>query len=127
MSEKRILIVDDEPLVRQYLIEFLDVNGFEAMGVEDAVAGLEILRQKADEFGLLIVDYTMPKMNGLKLARQVIETYPGLPVVLCSGYTTEVNSDTAKAAGLVAFLNKPIDSSRLLRVVRESLSKSGDI
>ena len=69
----------------------------------------------------MITDYTMPKMTGLDLAKEVLKIRPDFPVILCSGFTETVNEEIAREAGLKAFIVKPLSKSKIGTVVRRVL------
>jgi CheY-like chemotaxis protein len=70
---------------------------------------------------LIITDQTMPRLTGLELAREVAAAAPGLPVFLYTGYSEGVSEDLARAAGIRAFLKKPLDTANLRAAIREAL------
>src|SRR5687767_3709598 len=93
MSSNRILVVDDDRLVRGLLVNWLQFLCPQYEIVE-AANGLEALdqidRQKSIRaFGLILIDYQMPVMNGLALARIIRQGWPNIPLVLMTGYLTE--------------------------------------
>jgi PAS domain S-box-containing protein len=112
----RLLLVDDDPLVRELVSEQLRVAGFDVtccgegrIAIERIDAGLA--------FDLLLTDFAMPEMNGVTLAREARKRHPLLPVVVLTGYASEA----ADAAGADNFslLRKPIDSKALIGRVNE--------
>jgi signal transduction histidine kinase len=84
-KQARVLVVDDEEMVRSVAIRLLQLRGHE---VEGAASGREALDHlEAAPFDLVFTDYGMPEMNGAELARAIRDGWPGLPVVLVTGYT----------------------------------------
>jgi CheY-like chemotaxis protein len=118
MSSKRILIVDDDMLVRGVLTNWLQFLCPQYEIVE-AAAGLEALdqlgRQKSTRsFELILIDYQMPVMNGLALARIIRQGWPNIPIVLMTSYISKTRLQneigTLKLEGL---LEKPISFDQL--------------
>lgn len=115
----RVLVVDDDDGVRDYVVEVLNGLGYRTAEASDGVAGLEALdREKPD---MVILDYAMPGMTGAEVATQALARRPGLPILFASGYA---ESDALEAAmGRPArLLRKPFEAEALARAVYETLS-----
>ena len=85
---------------------------------------LEALAQfKADpdSFDLVITDQTMPKMPGDELADELLAIRPGLPIVICTGFSTKITKEKARTAGICALMMKPLLSKDLAETVRNVL------
>ena len=111
----RLLLVDDDPLVRELVGEQLRCAGFSVTVCGEGRTAIERL-DSGLAVDLLLTDFSMPEMNGVTLAREARKRRPRLPVVVLTGYV----SDAADAAGDADFelLRKPIDSAALIgRVV----------
>jgi two-component system cell cycle sensor histidine kinase/response regulator CckA len=118
-----ILLVDDEVALTQVGIRMLKRMGYEVVGTSNPIEALEILRSEADRFDLVISDLTMPNITGLQLAKEVRRIKPGIPIILCSGYSTAIIMEEIKAIGVNDFIMKPIIKSELSRVVRRVLDE----
>jgi len=118
---ERILVVEDDELVRGYVHSQLTRFGYQVCAVIDAAEALEIL--KGDEmFDLLFTDIVMPGgMSGLDLALQARELRPGLKVLFTSGYTESVVHDDGRFGTKVHLLNKPYRRSDLAEKLRLAL------
>jgi CheY-like chemotaxis protein len=79
-----VLVVDDDPGVRQFLADSLDSFGYAVVEAANGEAGLEMLARAAPD--LMLVDYAMPGMTGAEVARRARETHPHMPIVFASGY-----------------------------------------
>jgi len=110
-----VLVVEDEPLVRHYVIDILGQSGFEVI---EAETGEEALSRVAQGGVCAVVsDVSMPGgMDGFELARRVRETYPQTGVVLVSGV---MEPSQAHLPAGVLFIAKPVRAATLLRLVRE--------
>jgi|GEM_PF-6423505 len=121
----RILIVDDDSDVLRPLCSYLERSGYEVAGAKDAFDALE--QMKADAPDVLLTDIGMPNMDGLELCRRAMALQPELPVVLMSGWASDVDPAEARAAGAKGLLAKPFamqQVSALLRKIAEAASSS---
>jgi CheY-like chemotaxis protein len=109
---QQILLVDDEEAIVQLGQVFLARLGYRVTAFSDPQAALAAFRLDARNFAAAIVDLTMPKLNGLELAQQLLALRPDLPVILVTGYYGKLNADQARALGIREVLPKPttIDS-----------------
>ena len=110
---KTILVIDDEPDVLSIASEILRHLGFNAITASGGAAALEILRNGDQQVDLAMLDLTMPEMSGFQTFTGMKTLRPGLPVVLCSGYSqTEATSHFPKDQ-LDGFLQKPFGVKKL--------------
>ncbi|MFQ5905776.1 MAG: response regulator [bacterium] len=117
----RVLVVDDEKLVRWTLKNSLENAGYAATAVEDADTAIRIL--KTGDFELVISDVKLIGMSGLELLSHIRQTRPGLPVILITAYGNDNMRQEARSRGAAAFFDKPFDVESLLDRV-EDLCKS---
>jgi signal transduction histidine kinase/FixJ family two-component response regulator len=126
-SHGRILLVDDESMVREVLTEFLEDAGYVVMAAADGMQALALL-DTGPAIAAVVTDLSMPGMDGLAVIRAAQERYPSLPAVLLTGYAGE---DAAMAlgtsiAGPVSLLRKPIRSVELLDSLAAMLAARRD-
>jgi two-component system, cell cycle sensor histidine kinase and response regulator CckA len=117
---KRILVVEDEDVVRTLIALTLERLGYAVETAADPSVALSTLRGRGDEFALVISDMMMPHMTGTEFAREVGRWKPELPFVFMSGYTDDVVAG-ADAATRGSFLQKPFNSETLAGTVRDAL------
>ena len=120
-GDERILLVDDEEALIDTGRLILESLGYR---VSTAGGGLEALQRfQADPHGfdLVITDQTMPKMPGDELAGELLAIRPGLPIVICTGFSTKITKEKARAAGIRALVMKPLLSKDLAETVRKVL------
>ena len=118
-----ILIVDDEPSVRAVTRALLRRRGFE---VDEAATGDEaitMVRQQPDRFRLVLLDLTMPGLNGEETFRELRNASPALKVILMSGYNEQEVTRLFVGRGLAAFLQKPFRVEELDRAIRVVLGE----
>jgi CheY-like chemotaxis protein len=115
-SEK-LLLVDDDPEVRQLLATFLSESGYE---VSEATSGENALAILADfKPDMMIVDFAMEGMNGAETALEARQRYPGIPILFISGYADP--EELRSAVGNAPLLNKPFQPGELSAAVRSNL------
>ena len=110
---KRILVVEDDPDVRQSIVQSLEVMGHEVSSVNNGPAALEFLTRTQPD--LLIVDYVMPLMNGAEVIRQVQATWPRIAIILATGYADMEN--VGRVLGAKSILKKPFGVATLAEAV----------
>lgn len=121
MGRERILFVDDEPSITRMAKVALERLGYDVTVLSDSLEALDMFRNTPDEFDLVITDMTMPGLTGDKLAGAIRSVRPDIPVILCTGYSSRMNEDTARAAGFNAFIYKPIVVLDLAETIRSVL------
>jgi DNA-binding NtrC family response regulator len=123
MAKKRILVVDDEPLVLSINGRMLEHLGYEVEMHADSERALEAVSNDAERFDLVIADLLMPGISGDDLACRIQEIRPGLQVVLCSGYNGygEIQTGTG---GIHSILFKPVRIHELADVVKGALEST---
>jgi CheY-like chemotaxis protein len=121
---ERILLVDDEEIVRNVLEKGLQRLGYRVTAESSGKAALARLQQAPDDFDLVITDQTMPQMSGLQLAEAVRAIRSQLPVILATGYSPEVSGRDASAFGLAGIVGKPMHFTELTQLMRRALDKA---
>jgi PAS domain S-box-containing protein len=116
----RVLIVEDNDDVGQFSTELLEDLGYAVRRVADAKAALAILAQDEFAVDLVFSDVIMPGMNGVELAGIIRERYPGLPVVLTSGYSHVLAENAHRGFELI---QKPYSVESLSRILRKAISE----
>ena len=117
----KILIAEDEAAVREFLTRGLAASGHEVIAVADGSAALDAL--EVDAFDLLISDIVMPEMDGLSLALKVAKEWPGLPIVLMTGFADQQARARNLHALVHAVIAKPFSLDALNRVVAAALRR----
>ena len=114
----RVVVVDDHELLRAGTRRILDeAAGFTVVGeADDGEAALEVIAQAGPD--VVLVDIRLPTMNGIDLARRIIEQYPDITVLILSAYDDEHYVRAALAAGVAGYLLKTTPSDELIRAIR---------
>ncbi|MFH1154135.1 MAG: response regulator [Pseudomonadota bacterium] len=123
VGTERILFVDDEPSLAAMGKSILQRLGYTVKTATDPATALIMIRSDPDSLDLVITDMTMPRMSGKDLAEQIWQSFPGLPVILCTGYSEKINEQTALDAGFRKYIEKPLNRQALAKAVREALDQ----
>jgi PAS domain S-box-containing protein len=118
---ERILFVDDEAPITKLSCQQLERCGYHVVVCTRGDAALALFRQQADRFDLVITDMTMPQMTGDQLAAELLAIRPGIPVILCTGYSRKITAEKAARIGIKELLMKPLKQDQLLCSVRRVL------
>ncbi|MEN8182132.1 MAG: response regulator, partial [Myxococcota bacterium] len=113
----RVLVVDDEAWVLELTREFLERAGYEVLTARGGREGLDRLRAAGDDVVLVILDLTMPDLDGARVLREMKRLRPELPVVLATGHSPESTSRQADLSDAAGFLKKPYEPEILLEEV----------
>jgi len=119
-SDQLVLVVDDEASIRRSLEGVLKDEGFPVILAEDGESAIRLLMTTRP--ALVLLDIWMPGMDGLETLRKIKEIHPDLPVVMVSGHATISTAIAATRLGAVDFLEKPLDLSGTIQVVRRVIS-----
>ena len=120
---QKILVVDDEPALTAVLQKTLQRLGYHVAASNSAGGAIRRFRENPAWFDLVITDLTMPEINGLEVASQIRAIRPDLPIILVSGYSTDVDAERLRAAGICERLDKPVSPSAIAEAVARVLKK----
>ena len=117
----RILIIDDEPMIRESLEVLLTLEGFDVTLAVDGATGIEALSR--DEYDLLLLDLSLPGESGIDLLPRITGMAPLLPVIMITAFGTVNNVVDAIRAGAENFVQKPWDNEKLLADIRTAIAR----
>jgi len=117
-----VLLVDDEPALREMGESMLQALGYRTYAAEDGEAACRLFRERKGEIDLVILDIIMPRMGGRETFRELRRMKRGIPVLLSSGYSVEGQVQEILAEGANGFLPKPYGLSQAARAIRKVLS-----
>ncbi len=118
----RILIVDDEEMVREMLLQRLHRLGYEAFACEAGDEAIDHLRENPGHYDLILSDHMMPRMTGLEMASHIHGDFPDLPIIILSGYSKKkLEDEMEKNSSIRAILKKPADVQTLLNTINAVL------
>jgi PAS domain S-box-containing protein len=118
---EHILFIDDEPALANMGKQLLESLGYQVEMITKSSDALELFRKKPDRFDLVITDMTMPDITGEKLAIELMNIRPDIPVILSSGFNYNIDEKKAMALGIRAFISKPVLKQELAETIRNVL------
>jgi PAS domain S-box-containing protein len=120
-GHERILFIDDEEVLAEMGEDLLAELGYEVTYRPSSREALALFRLDPSFYDLVITDQTMPDLTGIELAREMLAIRPGLPIILATGFSHSVDEANAKAAGIKAFVLKPLTKKEIAKAVRKVL------
>ena len=115
----RVLVVDDEPLIRELLVECLEIAGLTADAVDCGPAALKLM--KTESFDLVLTDMKMPKMTGLELIRRIRDFDEDVVTIMMTGFGTVESAIEAMKLGSFDYILKPFKTEQILTLVTKAL------
>ncbi len=122
-GNERILLVDDEEPIAQFEKQMLERYGYQVEARFSSMDALAAFKANPKNFDLIITDMTMPNLTGDKLAKEVLSIRPGIPIIICTGFSTRINEQKARAMGIKGFLFKPVAGAQMAKLVRDVLDE----
>jgi len=110
-SKYTILVVDDEELIRRFIVTFLSQLGYSSVTALDGADALD--KMKGHKIDAVITDIKMPKMDGIILTKEISARYPGVPVMVMTAFDEEYSAGTAISLGAREFIKKPFSPDEL--------------
>lgn len=120
-GSESVLIVDDEQDIRETCRMMLSRLGYSVITSGDPREALAMIDRQKGRFDLVITDQTMSGMTGLELLHEILRLRPDLPVILCTGFSEQLDEESALREGARQLLLKPVTCMRLARSVRQVL------
>ena len=109
-----ILVVDDEPLLRELLRRWFDAAGYDVVEAESATQAIQALEGRRPHIDLMVTDLRMPGIDGDQLIAWARRAHPELPVICLTGFAEEAQAG-------VTILEKPVNGDRMVKAVRSAL------
>jgi CheY-like chemotaxis protein len=121
--KRSLLVVDDEPMALVLMDRILTDVGFDVTTAESGFAAVDALRKSPFAYDLVLLDLTMPFMDGEETLARLREIRAEIPVVLCTGFIQQQRLDQLMKAGLSGFMRKPIGPDEVVAIVRSTLAR----
>jgi PAS domain S-box-containing protein len=122
---KTVLVIDDEEQVREFCCEWLDLLGYDTIAAVDGVEGVHVFCERMNEIDIVLMDFVMPRMNGIEAFEELIRIKPDLNVILCSGYTEKEIGLRFPDRKPASILHKPYDMDTLKAELERLLGTTG--
>jgi len=123
-GSEKILLVDDEEIIVKTEKQLLDRLGYHVSIRTGSIDALEAFKARPDDFDLIVTDMTMPNMTGVQLAEEIKKIRPDIPIILCTGFSYQINEAKSNALGIQAFLMKPVIFKNIANTIRKVLDDS---
>lgn len=120
----KILLVDDEEMYAATVKGVLEGLGYRVVAKTNSNEALEMFKSSPQEFDLVITDQIMPDLSGSELARELLNVKPGIPIILCTGHSTQIDEDKAKSIGIEGYAVKPLSKKEYIDLIRKVLDVS---
>lgn len=117
----KVLVIDDELIIRISCERALTSGGYEAKSASSGKEGIEILDKES--FDLVLLDLKMPDMDGFEVMKLVRHKWPDTKVIIITGYGTEQTAEQTMKHGAHNFLEKPFTPDKLLAVISDTLEQ----
>lgn len=121
---ERILIVDDQDFMVDMMSKSLSRVGYHVTAKNSSTEALQLFQSDPFAFDLVITDQTMPYLTGADMSKTMLQIRPGIPIILCTGYSATVSPEQAKAIGIQEYVMKPIIMKEFTRMIRKVLEEN---
>ncbi len=121
MADDKVLLVDDEKEFTRILSERMETRGLTVVTAKNGPAALK--KAKKERFDAIILDMSMPEMDGIETLKRLLEINPDLQVIMLTGHATLEKGVEAVKLGAADFLEKPADMDKLLAKISEAKAK----
>ena len=118
----RVLVIDDDEVVRELACELLSSLGYEAVPASDGESGIETYVKQPESFDLVLLDMMMPGIGGREVARRLRGCDPRVSILVATGYCVEAELEGLRSEGVAGVLEKPFGRVELARALKEALS-----
>ena len=122
-SGQLILVIDDEEPVREAVTDIMELHGVAVVTAVNGQEGISLFSQRQNEIQLVLLDMSMPGMNGIDTLTELRQLDPSVRVILSSGYSQQQIAHDVKVNGRIGFLPKPYDVDTLVNKVWQYLPK----
>lgn len=126
-GQETILLVDDEETVRDLGVAILAPYDYNVITASNGIDALKIYEQRQKEISLVILDISMPEMDGMACLKEILYSHPDAAILIASGYSGEEPEKSALDLGAKGFIQKPYDSKTFIRRIRELLDSPKDV
>ena len=121
MGTERILFVDDEPMLANMGKRLLESLGYSVVARTSSLDALALFREQPDRFDLVVTDMTMPNLTGEKLAENITNIRPDIPIILSTGFSQKISKKKGAGIGIKAFISKPVLKQEIADTIRKVL------
>ena len=121
LGNEHILYIDDEEILAEMGKHMFERLGYRVTVRTNSMEALAVFQNQPDAFDLVVTDQTMPGMTGIDLALRMMQIRPGMPIILCTGYSSQVSKEKAMSFGIKGFAMKPLARKDIAVLIRNVL------
>jgi len=121
--KNKILVIDDEKMIREGLKKLLMLDDYEVLLGEDGIHGLEVIEKEHENIQVVILDVKMPRMDGMEVLQIIKKNYPEIEVIISTGHGAIETAVQALRFGAFDYTNKPIEYDELVLIIMRALDK----
>ena len=114
VTSRRILICEDDALVRDVLLSATKRAGYDVLEAADGQEAIDVFRSNSDSIDCVLLDFNMPKLNGEEVFIELRKIREDARIVLCSGFTEHEILSRFEGSGIAGFIQKPVRIDALL-------------
>jgi len=118
----RILLVDDDIHLLKLGERIIQGLGYNVISHSKSTDALELFRDLPNQFDLVITDYRMPEMDGAELSHEILKITPDIPIIMCSGFSSDFSEEDAHRLGINWFIRKPLMKKDFATLIEEALN-----
>ncbi|GEM_PF-635562 len=122
-GSERVLLIDDDEVILGMEEKLLGRLGYAVQAFMESERALAAFRENPTAYDLIITDITMPRLTGIELAKAALAIRPGIPIVMCTGFSQLISAEEAKALGIREFIMKPVIMADFAVTIRKALSQ----
>ena len=122
-GKERILFVDDEEPLVELGENLLASLGYDVVGKKNSLEALDLFSSCPEKFDLVVTDLTMPDMTGIDLAQKILRIKPGMPIILCTGFSETITPESIDSVGVKDLIMKPFQRRQIAESIRKTLDK----
>ncbi|PKM51340.1 MAG: hypothetical protein CVV02_06970 [Firmicutes bacterium HGW-Firmicutes-7] len=119
--KKKILVIDDEDVIRELMGEILDMLGFVPILCGSPVEAIQLFSDLHNEISLVFMDMMMPEISGRQLYHEFVKIDANKKVIVLSGYSMEHETKKLMEDGITAFIQKPVSIKELSKIINENI------
>ena len=123
-GKERILLVDDEEMIVKMEKQMLERLGYHVTTGIGSIEALDLFKENPDTFDLMITDMTMPHMTGLQLAGKIKDIRFDIPIIICTGFSDQINEKTFRKMGIQGYVLKPVIKREIAKTIRDVLNEN---
>lgn len=122
-GKEKILLIDDEEYIVEVVSQLLRDIGYTVDARRNSLEALNAFTSNPDAYDMIITDMTMPQLTGVQLATRIMQIRNDIPIILCTGFSSQIEIDTIRTHGIRALVMKPLAIRELAHKIREVLSE----